>query len=298
MTDLPLSPERYQIAGEGKDLYSRIELRDRIRDGSLLPATEIAPEGSDTYRPAVDYPELARYFSLVSNAAATAAPASFVPAGSVAPPSSVGERLIPGLMYPLTGFGAILVFALALFQLLPFGFLVTVIAIPLVNVAVVRVSSEGSARMPGLAAFGGAGTIVMTALKAIVISILSAWPFILALLLAFVIPRAAFMLGVGATVAMVLYYPACLAILAKYGTIRPALSVSQIWGFITTLGADYVLALGAGFSVLSLAFVLGLVGGGLPERVAALMTGIILVWGTLYVFHLIGWAMYRHRSEL
>lgn len=298
MTDAPVRSERYQIAGEGRELFTRITLRDRIRDGSLQARTEIAVEGSDQFRPAVEYPELARYFSLITNAPAPAVASSFVPAGSVGAPTSVGERLIPGLIYPLTGFGAAVVFGLALLELLPLGFLATMIAIPLVCVAVVRVSSEGSTRMPTLAAFGGAGTIVMTALKAIAISLLSAWPLILAMLLTFVLPGSAFVLAVAASVAMVLYYPACLAILAKYGTIRPALSVSQIWGFISILGSDYALAIGAGFGVLGLAFATTLVASALPEKAAALAMVLIVVWGTLYVFHLIGWAMYRHRTEI
>lgn len=298
MTDVPIQSQRYQVAGEGKELFTRIDLRNRIREGSLLSATDVALEGSDDFRPAAEYPELARYFSLVSNAPATVAASSFVPATSIAPPTSVGERLIPGLVYPMTGFGAAVVFGLALLELLPLGILASIVAIPLVSVAVVRVSTEGLTRMPALAAFGGPGEIVVTALKAIAISLLSAWPFILAMILAFVLPGAAFTLGIAATIAMVLYYPACIAILAKYGTIRPALSVSQIWGFISTLGADYALAIGAGFGVLGLAFAVTLLASSLPAEAGALAVVLVMVWGTLYVFHLIGWAMYKHRGEL
>ena len=298
LTEVPLQNERYRIAGEGKDLYSRSDLRNRIRSGSLLAATEVALEGTEEYRPAAEFPELARYFSLVSNAPKAVEASSYVPAGSVAPATSVGERLIPGLIYPFTGFGAAVVFGLALLQLLPLGFLASAIAMPLVSVALVRVSSEGSTRMPTLAAFGGPGEMVLTALKAIAISLLSAWPLILAMILSFILPGAAFTLAIAAMIAMVLYYPACIAILAKYKTIRPALSVSQIWGFITTLGADYALAIGAGLGVLGLIIVLGLAASTLPANVGSLLMALVLVWGTLYVFHLIGWAMYRHRDRM
>ncbi|HUP65460.1 MAG TPA: hypothetical protein VM557_09280 [Thermoanaerobaculia bacterium] len=298
MTDQPLQTERYRIAGEGKDLYSRNDLRNRIRNGSLLAGTEVALEGTDEYRPAADFPELARYFSLISSAPRPVEASTYVPADSVAPATSVGARLIPGLIYPLTGFGAVVVFGLALLQLLPFGFLASAIAMPLVSVAIVRVSSEGSTRMPALAAFGSLGEMVMTALKAIAISLLSAWPLILAMILSFLLPGAAFTLAIAAMIAMVLYYPACIAILAKYKTIRPALSVSLIWGFITTLGADYALAIGAGLGVLGLLIVLSLFASTLPANVGALLTVLVVVWGTLYVFHLIGWAMYRHRDEI
>ena len=298
MTDAPVRTERYQIAGEVRTVFTRVELRDRIRNGELLAVTEVAIEGSDEYRPAVDYPELARYFSLVKEAPVAVEASSYVPADTIARPTSVGERLIPGLVYPLTGFGALVVFGLALLELLPFGVLAAALAIPLVSVAIVRVSSEGSTRMPTLAAFGDPGSIVVTALKAIAISLLSAWPFILAMVLAFVIPNAAFTLGIAAMIAMVLYYPACIAILAKFGTIRPALSVSEIWGFISTLGADYALAIGAGFGVVGLTVGAGLALAGLSAKVAAFAVVLIPIWGTLYVFHLIGWAMYRHRNEI
>jgi hypothetical protein len=139
MTDGPLRTERYQIAGEGRDLFTRLEVRDRIRNGSILAMTEVALEGSEEYKPALEYPELARYLSLVSNAPKAVEASSYVPAGSIATATSVGERLIPGLMYPLTGFGAAAVFGLALLRLLPPGFLAAAIAMPLVSVAIVRV---------------------------------------------------------------------------------------------------------------------------------------------------------------
>ncbi|MGH9458245.1 MAG: hypothetical protein ACRD2J_11485 [Thermoanaerobaculia bacterium] len=299
MTDLPAGPaERYQIAGEGKDAFTRTDLRDRIRTGDLLGSTEIALEGTDDFRPAADFPELARYFSLVTSTTTVVSTATFVPAASVAPPTSVAKRLLPALVYPFTGLGAIAVIGLALFQLLPFGFIAGSIGLPLMMVAVVRVSAEGSTRMPGLAAFGGPGEIVLNTLKVIVLSLLSSWPYILALLLAFVMPGAAFTLGIAALIAVVLYYPACIAILAKYGTIRPALSVSQIWAFISTLGADYALAIGAGFVVLGLSIASLFLALIVPGKVAALSMMLVLVWGTLYVFHLIGWGMYRRRGEL
>ena len=298
MNDTPVRTERYQIAGEVGSLFTRIELRDRIRDGSLLAVTEVAVEGSDEYRPAIDYPQLARYFSLVKEAPVAVEASSYVPAETIARPTSVGERLIPGLVYPLTGFGAAVVFGLTLLELVPFGVFVAALAIPLVSVAIVRVSSQGSTRMPTVAAFGTPGSIVVTAAKAIAISLLSAWPFILAMVLAFVIPNAALSLGIAAMIAMVLYYPACIAILAKYGTIRPALSVSEIWGFISTLGADYALAIASGFGVLGLTVGATLALAPLSAKAAAIAAVLIPIWGTLYVFHLIGWAMYRHRHEI
>lgn len=297
-TELPRAEERYQIAGEGKELFTRTDLRNRIRSGDLLMSTEIAIEGTDDYRAAAEFPELARYFSLVASAPAVASGSTLVSPTAEAPTGSLVARLVPALAYPITGAGAIIIVVLAFLEAVPFGSVITALVTPLLLVAIVRVSAEGSTRMPAAAAFGGAGSIVSDMLKAFVLSLLAAWPIILAILLIFVMPRAAFSLMIAAFVAMVLYYPACIAILAKYGTIRPALSVSQIWGFITTLEGDYVLALAYYIPFFGLAVALGIAGSGLPSGAQEFLIAVPIVWGAFSVFHLIGWSMHRHRGAL
>lgn len=291
---------RYRVAGEGRDLFSRADLRERIRQGLLDASSEIAREDSEDYQAAGSFPELQRYFSLVSSQEAVASTSSLVQPGHSAPPASVLSRLVPGALYPLTGFGSAFVILFAMLELIPVMSLISAVAIPLFSVAIIRVSSEGGTRMPSPAAFGSLVQILATILKIFVLTLLSAWPFILALVLAFLAPRSAFGLGIMATVVMLLYYPACLAILARFNTIRPALSVSQVWAFITALGSDYAVALGASFAVVGVAFVAGVGAAmiGLPQRVQALVFMIPIVWGTFYVAHLIGWAMYNRRNAL
>ena len=291
---------RYKVAGEAQALFSRGDLRNRIREGTIQSETEIAPEGTDDYRPARAFPELQRYFSLVSSQAVAASSSSLVPAQHSAPPASVASRLIPGALYPFTGFGAAFVIVLAMFELLPLFSIISAFAIPVFSVVIIRVSSEGGTRMPPLAAFGGFAGIVMTALKALAIAILTAWPVILAIIATLISPRGAMGFIMMAIVAMLLYYPACLAILAKFNTIRPALSVTQVWNFITTLGSDYAVALCAGFAVVGVAVILGMAAAfaGLPERLQVLVVMIPIVWGTFYIAHLIGWAMYNRRAQL
>lgn len=299
-SESPSAEMRYRIAGEGRELFSRMNLRDRIRGGEVVGTTEIATEGSEDYRPAAEYPELARYLSLLSAQETPVSVSTFVPGGASAPASPVLRRLVPGVLYPLTGLGSVLVLALSILELIPIGALLSGIITPLVCVAIVRVSSDGATTMPSFGVLGSAWQILGTAARVILLTILSAWPFILAILLTLVSPRGATSFFFAALIAMILYYPACVAILARYGTIRPALSVTQIGAFITTLGSDYIVALLAGFAVLVLAFVSGLAAAaiGLPEGLQSLARMIPLVWGTFYVFHLIGWGMHNRRGSL
>src|SRR5207237_7553834 len=93
----------YRIAGEGREIFNRFQIRDKIRAGEVTNETELAPEGNEEYRAASMYPELARYFSLLS-VQPIAAPAAGVVTPS-APALPITSRLAPGLVYPFTGVG-------------------------------------------------------------------------------------------------------------------------------------------------------------------------------------------------
>lgn len=290
---------RYQIAGEGKELFSRMDLRERIRSGEIGAGTEIAREGTDEFRAAGEYPELARYFSLLTSTPSEGAGGMVLPT-SGAPITSVAARLLPALIYPLTGVGAVIIVVLAFVETLPFGPIIGGLLTSLVGLTVVRASSEGSITMPSLASLGGPVEILMNTLKIVVLSILAAWPVILAAILMFVMPRAGRSLIIAALITIMLYYPACFAILAKWKTIRPALSVKEITNFITILGGDYFLALLSGLVVIAMTVAFGIAAAmaDLPPVVDELIVTLPTVWGTLFISHLIGWAMYRHRDEL
>lgn len=57
----------YRVFGE-EQVFTKPELRDLIRQGRLLPDSAISQEGNDDFRPAGEFPELSRYFSLTANA--------------------------------------------------------------------------------------------------------------------------------------------------------------------------------------------------------------------------------------
>lgn len=296
----PAAATRYQVAGDGKQLFTRADLRDRIRSGEIVMMTGVAMEGTDEFRPAGEFPELARYFSLLSSEHGVASASALVTPSTSLRSTTVVQRLLPGALYPFTGLGSLLVLGLAILELIPLGALINIVAIPLVGVAIVRVSSQGATVMPSWKDYGGPALILINAAKVFILSLLAAWPLILAVIFTFLAPRGAQTFFIAALVAATLYYPACIAILAKYGTIKPALSVTQIWGFITTLGSDYVVALLAGLGVLVVTVLSGITASliGLPERLQGLAVMFAIVWGTLYVFHLIGWGMHHRRDAV
>lgn len=288
----------YRIAGEGSAPVSRIELRDRIRDGLLSPETEIAADSSDEYRAALSYPELARYFSLIAQVPAGGAPASaagLVHAGGwIAPPDS--NRLLAGLAYPFSGMAWILIVAAALLQLVPLGAIAASILTSVYTLAIIRASSDGRTDAPPLAETGAPVLFLTRLVKVIVVTLVSAWPVFVAIPLVLIL-RSSIVVLVAAAV-MVLYYPAAVATLAKWDSITFAVTPSQIFRFIGILSPEYFIALGAYVACLVIA-TLGATAL-LPKAGAIAMVGssLLFTWATFYFFHLVGWGMYRHADEL
>ena len=284
------SEVEYRIAGSGKDTFTKLQIRDFIRSGQITDATEIALEGSEEYRAASTYPELARYFALVAPKAEAAAAAKPVKGT----PNST--RILPGLIYPFTGIGWILILVVALLGTLPFGSLIASLFTAVYGLAVIRRSAEGMKSMPAVTDVGDLGTFFMSWLKLIAVTLISAWPVILSIPLMFVIRSGG--LIVLAAIVMILYYPAAMASLAKWNTISLAVSPSSIFRFIGILGFDYAIALIAplfGFAIAIGATFLASRGMGAAGReVVAAFFG---SWLGFYCLHLLGWGMYHHNDE-
>lgn len=281
----------YRIAGAGRDIFTRAQVRDGIRSGEITAQTELAYEKSDDYKPASQYPELSRYLALVMQPAAAAAAAE-----PSVPRTSVFSRVFPGLIYPWTGVGWIVILASTLVQPVPFGPIVAGLFTTVYGLAIIRESSEGSTRMPPLKAVGGPVEFVMMLLKFLVVALVSAWPVILAIPLMFVVRSSSIVIAAG--LVMFLYIPAALATLAKWKSIQYAIRPSQIFSFIRILGADYVVAVLAPFFTVAVTL-----GGALGARMlvgrsaSELVAGLLSTWGTFYSFHLLGWGMHHHGDE-
>lgn len=281
------SEPSYKIAGGGRDAFSKIQIRDQIRRGEITAQTEIARGDNEEYHPASSYAELARYFALA------APPPTERKAATSGPRPSTITRVLPGLIYPFTGVGWILILASTLLKTLPFGEFVAGVFMTVYGLAVIRRSAEGSKAMPMLTDVGDPVTFIMSFLKYVAVTIVSAIPLIVVL----IVTRSV-MLGAAVVLVMILYYPAAIATLAKWNNLVLALTPSAVFRFMGVLGADYVLAL------------IALIFAGVIAIVAALgasmfmgphgrdvVSGFLGAWMTMYFFHLLGWGIYHHEEE-
>jgi hypothetical protein len=279
----------YRIAGGGKETVTKTEIRNQIRRGEITANTELAREGSEEYHAASTFPELARYFSL-------AAPPPAQRAQSSVPRTSVLSRVGPGLIYPFTGIGWVVLVAAMLLPTLPFGRIVAWIFTSVYGLAIIRRSAEGSTVMPKLTDVGGPVKFILSLLKLLLLTLVSAWPVILAIPLMFIL-RSNLIPWLAALV-MILYYPAALATLAKWNTVSLALSVSRIYQFISVLGADYVVALISPILAALLAAAATLVASKfLGPYGRAVAQGLFSTWAGFYFFHLLGWGIHHHEEE-
>src|ERR1041385_7271991 len=146
-TDTPAARYRFVPYGGGVEELDRFALRDRIRSGDVMPHSELAIAGSDEWRPASSYPELARYFEMAAARPSVATPAIAVKARDVRPMS---ERVVAGLAYPISGGEVLTLLGVIIVSALPFiGFLGT-LASTVIMLSIIRKSADGSLKMPGL----------------------------------------------------------------------------------------------------------------------------------------------------
>lgn len=298
------SPEpRYVISGEGREEFTRTDLRNRIREGTLTPATEIAKAGSENWIAAAQFPELARYFSLAGKAMA-ADPGLIVGVSQEARVTRTGEsvasRLIPGLAYPLTAVGISLVVVLGVAQQMPVVSVLAGLFASLYSLVIIRASARGEKTLPPLSQIGNPVEALLLVVKIIVVTIASAWPIVLAIGSIFILPLMARSIILLAFAVTVLYYPACLATLAVWNSVKFALTPSQIFSFIRILGTDHFLAVMAWFGSFALSFAVFLLAAGFKAAALPLtiLASSIMIWGGFYSAHILGWAVARHRHEL
>ncbi len=287
-------PEKmYVVAGEVRQEFGLLALRDRIRSGALNRDDQVAVAGTELWKPAWQYPPLERYFSLTEAAAAKNMPASAVPAGPM------GPRIIRGLVYPFTNVVAIAFIAIT-------GLMAPMVlvaaALSFVSMAyalaIIRRSAEGEMRAPDIAAIGGAGEWIISLLRVILITIVSGWP-VIAFVVLFLLGFRSMALAPIALIVMLLYYPACLASIAMWKSVSMALNPGKIFAFISALGFDYFVAVAV--ALLAMAGIAGMTfvaRSVIPPLVLSAINGAASVWAVFYASHLLGWALYRHRDEL
>ena len=291
-------PAGYRIAGEGKELFTRFQIRDKIRAGEVTSETSLALEGSEEYRAAATYPELTRYLSLITGQPATApsgARGMLMPSVPAAPPTSVASRIAPGLVYPFTGVGWLVLLVATALEVVPVAGWVASAFLKVYQLAAIRASTKGATRMPRVGEVGEVVNAIFTFLKIIVVGIASVWPLVVVPLFV----HGFLTVWAGTVLFTLLYAPAAFALLARTDSIGEAINPAHVLGLMQTLGSDYFIA----FAGLMFALVLGFFASAAATRMLLTLPGHFYIvrairgffgeWGFFYFAHLVGWAMYR-----
>jgi hypothetical protein len=297
--------QRYKFVpyGGGVEEHDRFGIRDLIRQGEILPHTELALKGTDDWRPAESYAELTRYFSMVSQRP-VASPGPLVAPSKPRVVQPMGQRVIQGLMYPLAGGEVFMLIGLALLSFVPILGRLAGLAATVIMVNIVRTSADGKLKMP-LVDTSDVGTLVLTSLKVLFISAVSLLPVLGAIFLivpgliskTITLPMALAGLVVAYAISAI-YYPACLATVAVWDDMLSSLNPVYVARVIRILGADYFIAIGVFFAAILGATLMKLPIAGSIPIIGSVFTSAILYWALFYASHILGYAVYRHLPEL
>lgn len=301
--------QRYRrvMWGGGVEDLDRFGVRDLIRSGEITAETELAPHGSDDWRPASLFPEFGRYFEMAAVSARVTSPGTLVQPSKPRVVEPMLTRVVNGLLYPIAGGEVFMLVGLAILSLIPILSLLVPFASTLIMVEIVRTSADGRTKMP-IVDTSQAWQLVRTYLRVLFVTVVSLLPMIVFSLWAFgqvlaqriSIPAALLGMVVCLAVAAV-YYPACLATVAVWDNILDSLNPVYVARVIRRIGADYFIVIAIWFvstvatAVLSSPMVspfawIPIIGG---------MIGTMLsMWALFYVSHLLGYAVYRHSPEL
>ncbi|HKC25248.1 MAG TPA: DUF4013 domain-containing protein [Thermoanaerobaculia bacterium] len=309
----PPPPERYKLAlyGGGVEEVDRFEVRDRIRRGDVDSRTQLARVGTDDWKPAGAFPELARYVDLAREKRAVVSLSQGPARAQQAHVGSMSQEIVEGLAYPLKGAGILTTIGIAIFSSIPFIGLLSVPILTVYVLAIVRSSSNGERELPAWVETSDVVGNLILWLKTWFVTIIALWPVVLWVavwLSSHPSDRfsrdalASLVLGLAAAgLVSMLYFPACLATIAVWDSVLDSLNPVYVFAVIRRIGWDYVAvvvtyvaATGASTmlallsnSALSALPILGSIPGKIP-----------IIWAQFYTAHLLGWAVYRHADEL
>ncbi|HEX7251374.1 MAG TPA: hypothetical protein VF376_00740 [Thermoanaerobaculia bacterium] len=225
-------------------------------------------------------------------------------AARTAPAETVASRIAPALLYPISGGEILVVISLAVMQSLP-G--ISLIVIPVATVymlAIIRASAEGKSKMPAFVETDDVPTMFVVWIRTIVVTVISLWPMLLWFAIWYFTdrtgpdsqPHLIAGLIVSGLISLV-YYPACLAMIAVWDSTGAALNPILVARTIRTMGSDYGVAVLAWAVATAVAVIAARLLGSLPF-VGQVVGRAIGIWAQFFGSHLLGWAVYRHSVEL
>ncbi len=298
--------QRYRFVpyGGGVEELDRLGVRDRIRSGDIAASTELALVGSDDWRAAASYPELARYFEL---AAARPAP-QIVKPPKIRDVQPMSERIVGGIAYPLAGGQIITVVLLAVVAAFPFISILSTLATIGIMLDVIRKSADGKTKMPAVVDTTDIGRMLWLYIRVVLVSFVALLPLIAFIPFAVVgmathrLPAGMALAGFVALLAFAaIYFPACLATVAVWDNAFAALNPAYVFTVIKRIGGDYFIVVGMWF-VATVATTILKMPGLTPFVALPLVGGIfsafLSLWVIFYASHLLGYAIYRHAPEL
>lgn len=223
---------------------------------------------------------------------------------------SVSARVFPALVYPVAGAEALVLVSLAVMQSVP---KLSRLATPIMFVymlAIIQASMEGKRKMPAWVAVGSIREVSLVWLRAILVGVISVWPMLSWILLWQLTKPGTeaaaddrrLIAGLIVTGALsLIYYPACLAMLAMRGSVSAALNPVLVFRTILSMGKDYVVAILAWAFAIALSMVIARPWGRMFSWIplfGELSRHALWVWAQFYGSHLLGWAAHRHAVAL
>jgi hypothetical protein len=209
------------------------------------------------------------------------------------------RRIVPALGYPFSSLTPIVFLIIGFATAIAppsaglLSFFLTVYCL-----AIIRSSAEGETVAPSASQVGDANAWMLDLLRVFLSLLVSAWPLIPSLALE-AFGRPSMIVFVVGALLMLVYYPACLIVIAKWRSLKMAVNIRRVFDLISLLGSDY-------FGALATAAVLFAILAGLamwwrlviPGQAAGGFETAGAVYVQLCAAHLLGWAVHRHRDEI
>jgi hypothetical protein len=289
--------------GGGIEELDRFGIRDLIRRGDVSAQTELALAGSEEWRTAASYPELARYFNIIS-ARPSSTPGTVVGVSKPRVVQPMSERLVAGLLYPLAGGEVLMLLGLALLGFIPIVGRFAPLASTLIMVSIIRSSAEGKLKMP-MVDTSHFGEMIRISLRVLFVTIVALLPaivfggFLFAGVASKTMSLPIALIGTAIALAVsAIYYPACLATVAVWDNVLSSLNPAYVFKVIKIIGADYFVVIAAYFAASFGTALLQSPVIGLIPIVGTLFKAMVSYWVMFYASHLLGYAIYRHAPEL
>lgn len=299
---------RFVPYGGGVEVLDRLAIRDRIRSGDIEAHAELSVVGTEEWQPAASFPELGRYFELAASSPRRPSGQHLVMPSKPREVQSMGERLLRGLLYPIDGGQVFTLLGLAVGSIFPFLGWLSAAAAAAIMLDIIRKSADGSTKMPAMVDTSNIGELIRVYVRVGLVTFIALAPIIAAGFWSMVViatksgglPTVLAIMALASILAAI-YYPACLATVAVWDSVLDALNPMYVFRVISKIGGDYFIVIAAWFVATAGTYVLRFTSFAVLSWIpfaGSIISSMISLWVLFYASHLLGYAVYRHASEL